>query len=180
MIGEPISSLFLTPYDKDWPKAFEVEKRYLKKILNNFTYVIEHVGSTAVKGLRSRPIIDIAIGVGNVYDQIAIKDILNLSGYVYDAEQSSLDCFSFYRVIDNRIYFTVKVLIFNSNAWNLIINIRNYLITNKDAKEKYEQVKLDIFRGVNNNKKDYVAYKKRYMQHEMYPKFQLDIKKHTL
>ena len=82
MIGEPLSSLFLTPYDSVWPKAFQIEKKYLRRILTNFTYVIEHIGSTAVKGLRARPIVDIAIGVGNIYDQIAIRDILNLSGLV--------------------------------------------------------------------------------------------------
>ncbi len=172
MIGEPLSSLFLTPYDSVWPKAFQIEKKYLRRILTNFTYVIEHIGSTAVKGLRARPIVDIAIGVGNIYDQIAIRDILNLSGYIYDKEQSSLDCFTFYRIIDHRVYFTVRVLIFNSDAWNLIINMRNYLISNKEARDRYEQLKCDLLKGVNNDKKQYMIYKDRFIRKEVYSKFQ--------
>ncbi len=145
----------------------------MKNILNTYTYVAEHIGSTAVKNLRARPIIDIAIGAGNAYDQIAIKDKLTISGYVYDNEKSSLDCFCFHRNIDNKIVFMVYVYIFNSRAWNVAINLRNYLISNAKGREKYENLKLDLYNGVRNDKKQYEKLKKEYLYKEIFPKIYL-------
>lgn len=169
MIGEPIDTLFLTAYDSSWSKAYEIEKGYLKNILSRHRYVIEHIGSTAVKDLRSRPIIDIAIGAGNVYDQINIKDVLNISGYIYDNDRSTLDCFCFHRNIDNRTYFMIYVMVFNSLSWNLALNMRNYLIYNKRARTLYENSKSDLLNGVNNDKSAYEKLKKEYIKKEIYP-----------
>lgn len=170
MIGEPIDTLFLTNFDDNYSKAFKVEKGYLKNILCNHKYVIDHIGSTAIKDIRSRPIIDIAIGAGNVYDQINIKDKLTLSGYTYDNERSTLDCFCFYRVIDKKIYFMIYVMVFNSPSWNLAINMRNYLINNTKAKTRYENAKADLLNGVNNDKATYDKLKKEYIKKEIYPR----------
>ena len=53
-------------YDK-CKEMFEEEKNYLNKIFNN-SFKIEHVGSTAVKDLLAKPIIDIAIDLNSFED----------------------------------------------------------------------------------------------------------------
>ena len=49
-----------------WKKMFLEEKKYLESIFTKDNFTIEHVGSTAIKGLSSKPIIDIAIGVDSL------------------------------------------------------------------------------------------------------------------
>ena len=43
-------------------RIFKARKK-LKKLLKNFNFQIEHIGSTSIIGCSAKPIIDIAIGV---------------------------------------------------------------------------------------------------------------------
>ena len=55
--------VLLVPYDPDWPRRFDEERRVLAAVFAGTEAVIEHVGSTAVPGLGSKPVIDVMIGV---------------------------------------------------------------------------------------------------------------------
>ena len=49
----------VVPYRSEWPALYEEEAGLLGSIFAETGTVIEHVGSTAVKGLGAKPIIDI-------------------------------------------------------------------------------------------------------------------------
>ena len=167
MLGEPVDTLFLSDFDKRWAKAYELEKGYLKKILGNFTYVVEHIGSTTMSGLRSRPIVDLALGVGNKHDQVAIRDLLNKYTYTYCEDLSNLDVFTFKRDIEGKTIFTVRIFVFGSDTWNFTIKMRNYLIDNIIAREKYSSAKADFLNGAGNDKAKYCELKKKYINREI-------------
>ena len=48
-----------------WKKMFNEEKETLNKIFTQDNFSIEHVGSTSVKDLSAKPIVDIAVGIKN-------------------------------------------------------------------------------------------------------------------
>ena len=56
-------SIVVSDYDPNWPALFEQESTRIKRALGSFTSAIEHIGSTAVPGLPSKPIIDLLVGV---------------------------------------------------------------------------------------------------------------------
>ena len=45
--------------NEQWPIIFEKEKELLIKTINKQNVVSEHIGSTPIKGLITKPIIDI-------------------------------------------------------------------------------------------------------------------------
>ena len=49
----------VVPYDPAWEKEFEKEAAALEKILGEECLALYHIGSTAVPGLKAKPIIDI-------------------------------------------------------------------------------------------------------------------------
>jgi GrpB-like predicted nucleotidyltransferase (UPF0157 family) len=52
----------LTGYDPAWPIMFEREKEFLlAEFPSDFILGIEHIGSTAVPGLKAKPIVDMLI-----------------------------------------------------------------------------------------------------------------------
>ena len=53
----------LVLYDPAWPRRFDEERRVLAAVFAGTEAVIEHVGSTAVPGLGSKPVIDVMVGV---------------------------------------------------------------------------------------------------------------------
>ena len=58
---EPVE---VVPYDDSWPERFQRERRDLLKAIGDWAVGgIHHVGSTAVRGLDAKPVIDILVGV---------------------------------------------------------------------------------------------------------------------
>ncbi|HRD71391.1 MAG TPA: GrpB family protein, partial [Legionella sp.] len=57
-------NIIIQPYNPAWPKLAEAEIKAIKTIVNQASFIsIDHIGSTAVPQLSSKPIIDIFIGV---------------------------------------------------------------------------------------------------------------------
>src|SRR5258708_38764762 len=56
-------SIVVSDYDPNWPTLFEQERTRIKNALGSFALAIEHMGSTAVPGLPSKPIPDLLVGV---------------------------------------------------------------------------------------------------------------------
>jgi len=52
-------SIVVSDYDPNWLALFAQESSRIKRALGSFTLAVEHVGSTAVPGLPSKPIIDL-------------------------------------------------------------------------------------------------------------------------
>jgi GrpB-like predicted nucleotidyltransferase (UPF0157 family) len=57
----------LTPYDPAWTQQYEHEAEPIRRALGSYEgFTIEHIGSTAIPGMPSKPIIDIVVGVGDI------------------------------------------------------------------------------------------------------------------
>ena len=63
-------SIVVSDYDPSWPALFAQERARIAQALAPFALAIEHVGSTAVPGLPSKPIIDLLVGVPNLEQEI--------------------------------------------------------------------------------------------------------------
>src|SRR3569832_35291 len=48
----------IVPYDPSWPRAYEEERHRLEQAIGGQVVRFEHMGSTSVPGLESKPIID--------------------------------------------------------------------------------------------------------------------------
>ena len=77
-------SIVVADYDANWPALFEQERMRIGDALGAYALTIEHVGSTAVPGLPSKPIIDLLVCVPNLEEarERCIGPIERL-GYVY-------------------------------------------------------------------------------------------------
>ncbi|MFH5882553.1 GrpB family protein [Liberiplasma polymorphum] len=80
-------TITVEPYNPMWPSEFLAIRSYLLKSLKEQVICIEHVGSTAVFGLSSKPIIDIDIVISSydVFDEV--KAILETLGYYHNGDQ---------------------------------------------------------------------------------------------
>lgn len=58
--GDPI---VVVPYDPRWPVLFEAEAVRLGRALGEVALRIEHIGSTAVRDLAAKPVVDVQISV---------------------------------------------------------------------------------------------------------------------
>jgi len=69
--------IILKEYNPEYPKWYEIEKEKLVENLDNGTIVrINHIGSTAVPGIVSKPTIDILVEISSTSDISKITDKL--------------------------------------------------------------------------------------------------------
>lgn len=70
----------LEPYDHRWPAAFAEAVKQIRAVADA-SWVIEHIGSTAVPGLRAKPIIDLAVRIQDDADFERHRDSLAAAGW---------------------------------------------------------------------------------------------------
>ena len=75
--------LELTVYDVEWPARFEALAAEIRRAIGKWMVAVEHIGSTAVPGMLSKPTIDIAVGVDSVEDADACVAPLAKRGWVH-------------------------------------------------------------------------------------------------
>ena len=73
-------------YNPDYPSMFEAEKELLDPIFADNLVSFYHIGSTAVAGLKAKPIIDIMVSVHSLCDVDAHKADFEAVGYEYLGE----------------------------------------------------------------------------------------------
>jgi GrpB-like predicted nucleotidyltransferase (UPF0157 family) len=131
----------LFPSDDRWQHWFEEERDMLRIPLGD-TIPIEHIGSTAVQGLASVPIIDIVVGVERLSDPRIPQFNLGLLKYEYLSDK----LFPAQRFYRKRGQHAVNLLVVEhgSEIWNQHIAIRNFLRGNEPAKVAYSAEKVRI------------------------------------
>ena len=135
----------IVEYNNEWPVLFETIKKEIKKIIDNNEIIIEHVGSTSVYNLASKPIIDILIGVDSNDLDMYIKPIKNL-GYTYIKEyeiETPNRRFFFYEKSEKRIAH-VHLVKKNSRYFKRHIAFRNELRSNEIIRKKYQSLKYSL------------------------------------
>jgi GrpB-like predicted nucleotidyltransferase (UPF0157 family) len=159
--------MLIESYNTNWIKNFKDIKFEIDYALTGLAYSIEHIGSTSVPNLDSKPIIDIDIIYSNQIDFDKIKLRLERIGYYHNGNQGIEDREVFKRngKLTNEILDTVKHHLYvcskDSKALERHILSRNFLRKNEWARLKYQQMKYEIAEKAGQDRKLYAAMKER-------------------
>jgi len=138
------AKITLSEYQQDWPEKFESEKQFLLSIIGNYNKgSVEHVGSTAIKGLIAKPVIDIMFGVGSLVESKPAIDILVKNGYVYSPYKG--DVMHWFCKPSNEFRtHHLHLVPFESHLWNERIKFRNILRNNLGVAKSYAKLKSEL------------------------------------
>jgi GrpB-like predicted nucleotidyltransferase (UPF0157 family) len=158
--------MLIMEYKESWVEDFNEIKKNLNKALTNLNILIEHTGSTAVRGLAAKPIIDIIVVFGKHAAFNEIKMSLEKTGYYHNGNQGIPDREVFKRskavaahqVLDY-ISHHLYVCPTDSEELKQQILFRDYLIANEETKIQYQNLKFEIAREANQDRKKYAALK---------------------
>jgi GrpB-like predicted nucleotidyltransferase (UPF0157 family) len=137
--------MIIIPYDDMWLDIYEKEKNILLDIFGDIIIDIQHFGSTSIKGMSAKPIIDVMIVVNDIKQIDEYNHAMEDSGYSVRGENG----------IEGRRYF-VKFTPDNSGNHSHHIHIyqkgnphisdelifRDYLRIDSDALKEYERTKI--------------------------------------
>lgn len=157
--------MLIEKYTSNWTKDFADIKREIESGLNGLEYRIEHVGSTSVPNLDSKPIIDVDIIYDNESEFEKITSGLINLGYYHNGNQGiekrevfKRDGNSSNRILDSTPHH-LYVCPMDSEPLQRHILMRNFLRKNDWARIKYQDMKYELAEKANQNKKLYTEMK---------------------
>jgi GrpB-like predicted nucleotidyltransferase (UPF0157 family) len=135
-------AVHLVPYDPAWPDVYDQERFRIALAFGVFpnSGLIQHIGSTAVPGLMSKPIIDIMLGVRDW--PAPDKFIAGLAGLGYEnlGEAGVPERLYLRRRADRQ--FNAHIVTRNGPHWTNNLALRDYLRADAAAREKYSTAKI--------------------------------------
>ncbi|WP_231687658.1 GrpB family protein [Bacillus sp. CHD6a] len=145
MLGVKKGEVFLVNHMDNWKRLFDKEKILLESIIRDKTKDIQHFGSTAIKGVKAKPIIDILIGVDSLMDvEMFNKEKLKEAGYHHLSRVhiEGKEVFAKFSDLENLTKTHIlHVVEYDGNWWNKHILFRDYLNINPSVAKEYESLK---------------------------------------
>ena len=168
------NSVHLESNYEEWNKLFVKEKDILKNIFNNDNYIIEHVGSTSIKGLLAKPIIDIAIGVDSF--ESFNKYLPELE--IHYTIKHNVDKEEILLIKENESKTECLIHVLNSNGerFKNMILFRNILNSNNKVLKEYEQLKIELAKKYHDNRQKYTKAKNEFIQRIIIKEINKDFK----
>jgi len=128
MLGMKHNLNFLVDYDPLWESAFLDEKERIAKSLGSVAKGVEHYGSTAVPGMRAKPILDILVGVSSIEDWEKCKGSLEGLGYDFAANAGVSGHYIFGRGRDStECTHLVHIVDLLGEEWRISLALRDAL-----------------------------------------------------
>ena len=130
--------------DPLWPAAFEVEAARIRGVLGALAARIDHHGSTAVPGLRAKPVIDIQVSVAALQPMAAYLAPLTARGYTHLPHADYTVCPFFHR--PERWPHTHHIHVVESGGLEerRTLAFRDYLRDHREAAHDYERLKQSL------------------------------------
>lgn len=154
----------LTPHNPEWTTDYRVEAERLTAVLHPILRAIHHIGSTAVPGIKAKPIIDILIEVDDIERVDAYNTAMSELGYIAKGENG----------IDGRRYFrrgsdshhTHHIHVYQTGHPEIgrHLDFRDYLIANPAVAQAYSRLKEELSRRYYTNPPGYTSSKNDFVE----------------
>lgn len=153
--------IFVDNTDK-FKDVYSDEEKILKSLLGGYITRISHIGSTSIKNIKTKPIVDILVEI-NFDNKDNVKGLLLDSGYILMSENENAISFNKGYTIkgysDKVIHIHIKKY---GNCDELYF--RDYLNDNPQKAAEYEKLKLKLFDRFKPNRDLYTDGKKVFVK----------------
>ena len=163
MIGLKRGTVKLAEYDRAWSKLFDQEKnRIINKIEENNISDIQHIGSTAIPNIKSKPIIDMLAGVARLKDANELIKPLDELGYKF-YRKSNQEIF-FAKGPDKKRTHYLHIVRHRGIKWKNDLFFRDYLLIHPNEAKKYEILKVKLAKENKNTRSVYTKKKNTFIK----------------
>ena len=161
-LGLERGKIELFPHDNEWEFAAEKAIMILWEIIPE-ARDIQHIGSTAIKSISAKPIVDIAVALDDVQSVTSHIDKLAECGIVYRGSD-----------VADQILFTIgegnirtrhiHIVKWYGKAWDNYIFFRDYMNSHSDKANEYEKLKKRLASSFSDNRRAYTEGKTEFIE----------------
>lgn len=155
---------YMSEYKPEWVTKFARESDLLRRLFGKGVLDIHHIGSTAIPGIKAKPIIDILITTFNIHHIDAFDSEMENLGYLVGGE-FGLSGRRFYCKGDkDHCHYHVHIYEATHPSANAYLLFRDYMIKHPDNARAYEQIKSDLALKYPNNRTLYTQSKGQFIK----------------
>lgn len=164
-IGLRIGSVSLEPHSTEWEVSAHKVIKTLKQILKGNMIDAQHIGSSSIKSICAKPIIDIVVGVSSFDKILKHNDILQDCGIIYRRQDHPNQHLYVCGDLEHDIRtHHIHVVIYRSEEWNNYINLRDYLNTHEEEAMAYSRLKEKLAKQFPNDRNAYTSGKQTFIE----------------
>lgn len=155
--------IVLTTYQPQWKEWATKEIESLRKILSEFSPIINHIGSTAIPGIWAKPTIDILVEIAADCDWDKVRSVMESADYICMSSGDGRMSFNKGYTSDG---YAEKVfhIHFHVTGDDDEVYFRNYLMAHPEIATEYEKLKLNLLPKFRNNRDGYTEAKAEFIE----------------
>lgn len=153
----------LNEFSTTWKSEYEKEEKLLKEVLKDRILEIHHVGSTSIKGLKAKPVIDILVAIENLDNIKEIEELLKEYDYSNRGQQGVEDRYFFAKGSEEARTHYIHFVEPNSNTYYNLLLFKKYLLEHEEYIQKYCELKQELAEKYPDDRKKYTAGKSEFI-----------------
>ena len=158
-----VGTVKIEKYNPNWKNMFNEEKEILNKLFGDLAIKIEHIGSTSIENLSAKPIIDILVSVKSLNDFEKVRKYFEKEPYSIKHDSVCDEILIRKGTEDNRTHF-IHIMEINSKRYQDTIIFRDYIRNHIKALKEYENLKKDLAKKYENDRKTYTSSKNEFIK----------------
>jgi len=155
------------PYNVQWVGEFQKVKQEILEVTSIPKSHIEHIGSTSIKNMMAKPIIDIVIGVNDItnIDRNVFRGLKKTGFLRLKVERPNEIVLAKFTddTYKEKTHF-IHLVDYNKDLWKNFIFFRDYLNANEVVRKQYEKLKLEFLEQKSGGIEAYTDYKEQFVK----------------
>lgn len=164
IIGLGRKEVKLIKHNPEWRWIFDRESKKIQKVFGENLLDIQHFGSTAISGMKAKPIIDMIAGVSDFKKIKKFLKPLEKLGYEYRPDAGTNDRLFFRKGGKFKSSYHLHLVKMNSRDWKDNLFFRDYLRENKQTAKEYASLKKELAKKFSNDRESYLSGKTEFIK----------------
>ncbi|MBI9011379.1 MAG: GrpB family protein [Clostridiales bacterium] len=159
--------IIVETYDDNWVTDYNKSEVTLKNIFNTHLIDIQHIGSTSIVGLASKPTIDILMIVKDIKAIDELNDLMEKHGFIAKGEAGIEGRRYFYKTLDTDVFketHHIHVYEQGNPKYQEELLFRDYLRIDNQVMRDYQALKTTLSKKYSNDPRLYTEAKASFIQ----------------
>lgn len=152
-----------SPHRPEWAEWAREESAVIERLLLPLSPTVTHIGSTAIPGICAKPTVDLLVEIGQVFDQDAVRQLMENAGYICMSRSDDRMSFNKGYTPDGYAERVFHIHVRHAGD-NDEIRFRDYLLAHPDEAASYERLKQSLLPRLRNDRDGYTAAKTEFVR----------------
>ena len=161
LLGVENNVVRLSEHSSLWSQLYREEEQRIRTALGTLIIDLQHIGSTAIPGIKAKPVLDMLAGVAKLENALLCKAPLEAIDYDYIARAGIANDHVFGKGVPRTHY--LHVVEYGGAKWDNHLRFRDRLRNDPELAQAYEKLKEELSRKFSDSQEKYHDAKSKFI-----------------